>query len=100
MRLTYETFAHDDDDDDIVQGLDTEPPEIGRSPGRDNHTRSHWDDDCPWNEWYSAEDPLKGVFEWLTCCFTFSLLLKGADLFRLCYCTNGQCGKMALEIEG
>uniref|UniRef100_A0A803LCV6 Rab3 GTPase-activating protein catalytic subunit n=1 Tax=Chenopodium quinoa TaxID=63459 RepID=A0A803LCV6_CHEQI len=22
--------------------------------------RSQWDDDCPWSEWYSAEDPVKG----------------------------------------
>ncbi|KAI4368913.1 hypothetical protein MLD38_017416 [Melastoma candidum] len=59
MRLTYETFAHNDDD--VVQGRDMESSEIGGNPGHDLHNRSHWDDDCPWSRWYSAEDPMKGI---------------------------------------
>ncbi|KAJ6671009.1 RAB3 GTPASE-ACTIVATING PROTEIN CATALYTIC SUBUNIT [Salix viminalis] len=29
--------------------------------GSETHNRSQWDEDCPWSEWYSAEDPVKGL---------------------------------------
>lgn len=79
MRLTYETFARDDDD--TIQGLDAESPENGGSPRGDIHTRSQWDEDCPWSEWYSAEEPFKGVFEQIICSFT--LLLYFCSSFNL-----------------
>lgn len=58
MKLTYRTLPYDDDSD--IQGNDTEISESGGNPDKDGHTRAQWDDDCPWNEWYSAEDPIKG----------------------------------------
>ncbi|KAF8397225.1 hypothetical protein HHK36_016135 [Tetracentron sinense] len=64
MKLTYRTIPHDDDDNDI-QGGDPEITGAGGNPEGDTHKRTHWDDDCPWTEWYSAEDPLKG-FELIT----------------------------------
>ncbi|XWS53373.1 hypothetical protein CRYUN_Cryun11dG0152000 [Craigia yunnanensis] len=59
MKLTYRTIPNDDDDDDF-QEADAENAESVASLGGDNHNRKHWDDDCPWSEWYSAEDPVKG----------------------------------------
>ncbi|KAG7949399.1 hypothetical protein I3843_13G060500 [Carya illinoinensis] len=58
MKLTYRTIPYDDDHD--LQGTDAEITEPGGSPGSDTHNRVQWDDDCPWSEWYSAEDPIKG----------------------------------------
>ncbi|XVF46202.1 hypothetical protein PTKIN_Ptkin03bG0008600 [Pterospermum kingtungense] len=59
MKLTYRTLPNDDDDDDI-QEAENENAESEVMPGSDNRNRKHWDDDCPWSEWYSAEDPVKG----------------------------------------
>ncbi|XP_021278490.1 rab3 GTPase-activating protein catalytic subunit isoform X1 [Herrania umbratica] len=59
MKLTYQTLPDDDDDDDI-QEADAENAESEASAGGDNRNRKHWDDDCPWSEWYSAENPVKG----------------------------------------
>ncbi|CAN1124259.1 Rab3 GTPase-activating protein catalytic subunit [Linum perenne] len=63
MKSTYRTFPHDDCDDDygFAQGLDTQDKDDRGSPHGDGHNRAQWDDDCPWSEWYSAEDPIKGV---------------------------------------
>ncbi|KAJ7964238.1 Rab3 GTPase-activating protein catalytic subunit like [Quillaja saponaria] len=58
MKLTYRTLSYDDDDD--VQGTDAEITESGENAGGDNSNKIQWDDDCPWSEWYSAEDPVKG----------------------------------------
>ncbi|XP_059431340.1 uncharacterized protein LOC132164795 [Corylus avellana] len=58
MKLTYRTLPFDDDND--IQGIDTEITESGGNPGSDAQNRAQWDDNCPWNEWYSAEDPIKG----------------------------------------
>lgn len=60
MKLTYKTISHDDDD--ATHGVDAEFVESGGSPKGDTHTRAQWDDDCPWSEWYSAEDPVRGAF--------------------------------------
>ncbi|XP_048136041.1 rab3 GTPase-activating protein catalytic subunit isoform X6 [Rhodamnia argentea] len=59
MKLTYKTISHDDDD--ATRGVDAEFVESGGSPKGDTHTRAQWDDDCPWSEWYSAEDPVRGI---------------------------------------
>ncbi|KAE8039324.1 hypothetical protein FH972_011748 [Carpinus fangiana] len=58
MKLTYRTLPFADDND--IQGIDTEITESGGNPGSDAQNRAQWDDNCPWNEWYSAEDPIKG----------------------------------------
>ncbi|XP_057484605.1 LOW QUALITY PROTEIN: uncharacterized protein LOC130770977 [Actinidia eriantha] len=59
MKLTYKTLPYDDDDDDI-RGADIELSESGENPGGDIRNKTQWDCDCPWSEWYSAEDPVKG----------------------------------------
>lgn len=59
MKLTYRTLPNDEDDND-VQENDVEVTQAGSSPRGDIRSRTQWDDDCPWSEWYSAEDPIKG----------------------------------------
>ncbi|KAJ0084916.1 hypothetical protein Patl1_31031 [Pistacia atlantica] len=56
MKLTYQTLPYDDDD---IRGADAENAESDDYPGEISN-RKQWDDDCPWSEWYSAEDPIKG----------------------------------------
>uniref|UniRef100_A0A7N0RFL3 Rab3 GTPase-activating protein catalytic subunit n=1 Tax=Kalanchoe fedtschenkoi TaxID=63787 RepID=A0A7N0RFL3_KALFE len=54
MRLRYRTVPCDDDDD-VLEGnrsVTVQHEEVQR--------KTLWDDDCPWSEWYSAEDPVKG----------------------------------------
>ncbi|KAL9371261.1 hypothetical protein Peur_036401 [Populus x canadensis] len=58
MTSTYRTIHHDDDD---LQSLGTEKEEYGGNHGSETRSRSQWDDDCPWSEWYSAEDPVQGL---------------------------------------
>ncbi|XP_024464508.2 uncharacterized protein LOC7454840 isoform X4 [Populus trichocarpa] len=58
MTSTYRTIHHDDDD---LQSLGIEKEEYGDNHGSETRSRSQWDDDCPWSEWYSAEDPVKGL---------------------------------------
>ncbi|GFZ19663.1 hypothetical protein Acr_28g0003680 [Actinidia rufa] len=58
MKLTYKTLPYDDYDD--VLGADIELSESGENPGGDIRNKTQWDCDCPWSEWYSAEDPVKG----------------------------------------
>ncbi|XP_028552450.1 rab3 GTPase-activating protein catalytic subunit [Dendrobium catenatum] len=56
MRLTYRTPYADDDaesQDDINRERKGDAIEF-------NHIKKQWDDDCPWAEWYSSEDPIKG----------------------------------------
>lgn len=57
MKLTYKTIPYDDDDE--VEGADAEIIDSSDS-GVDTHSKTQWDEDCPWSEWYSAEDPVKG----------------------------------------
>ncbi|GMH07450.1 hypothetical protein Nepgr_009290 [Nepenthes gracilis] len=63
MKLTYKTLPHNDDGDYML-GAD-EDLEISGDAGGDHHHKTQWDDDCPWSEWYSAENPVKG-FELIT----------------------------------
>ncbi|XP_020524661.1 rab3 GTPase-activating protein catalytic subunit isoform X2 [Amborella trichopoda] len=62
MRLTYRTppndgdEEHGDESETVKSSVDMEGP---------MHIIKQWDDDCPWAEWYSAEDPVKG-FELVT----------------------------------
>eukprot|EP01018_Ginkgo_biloba_P026455 Gb_39184 [translate_table: standard] len=64
MRLTYQT---------PVPGYELEQqeeresqiPETGVNIENELFNNRQWDDDCPWTEWYSVEDPIKG-FELIT----------------------------------
>ncbi|XP_075078987.1 uncharacterized protein LOC107824993 isoform X5 [Nicotiana tabacum] len=60
MKLTYCTLPYDEDDDDDVQEPEAGSTESGGSPKSNHHNKSQWDDDCPWSEWYSSEDPVRG----------------------------------------
>ncbi|KAM0044701.1 putative Rab3 GTPase-activating protein catalytic subunit [Helianthus debilis subsp. tardiflorus] len=57
MKLTYKTLPYDDDNEEIKS--EYEINESGQDNGVDNRNKLQWDDDCPWSEWYTAEDPLK-----------------------------------------
>ncbi|KAL9249578.1 Rab3 GTPase-activating protein catalytic subunit-like protein [Drosera capensis] len=59
MKLTYKTLPKDDGDN-YMQGSDAENSESSVDLGGDLRLKIQWDDDCPWSEWYSAEDPVKG----------------------------------------
>ncbi|KAK9127355.1 hypothetical protein Syun_016152 [Stephania yunnanensis] len=58
MRLTYQTPPYDDEDD--AQESEPEVREAGGNPDAIPYNKIQWDDDCPWAEWYSAEDPVRG----------------------------------------
>jgi hypothetical protein len=76
MKLTYRTIPYDDDND--VLETDAEMTESGGNPASDIHNRAQWDDDCPWSEWYSAEDPVKGTLclgFFIHSCFLFKALV-------------------------
>ncbi|XP_021642328.2 uncharacterized protein LOC110636792 isoform X2 [Hevea brasiliensis] len=62
MKSTYRTIPNDDDDDNDLQRPAAEIEDYGRTRDGDTDAsnRSQWDDDCPWSEWYSAENPVKG----------------------------------------
>lgn len=60
MKLTYKSLTYDADAEEEVLGADTITSESGENIGSGNHFKTQWDDDCPWSEWYSAEDPVKG----------------------------------------
>lgn len=64
MKLTYRTLPCNDDDDHMSEA-EVETTGSSADVNIDPHYRSQWDDDCPWSEWYSAEDPVKG-FELIT----------------------------------
>lgn len=91
MKLTYRTIPYDDDND--IQGIDTEITESGGNPGSDAQNRAQWDDNCPWNEWYSAEDPIKGtlcpgfffihLFSVLCGCVNFSFKMMSGMIFKV-----------------
>nr|CAD1841900.1 unnamed protein product [Ananas comosus var. bracteatus] len=58
MKLTYRTPPYDYDDE-----VDSSEQEVRESEGETDRLarmKTQWDDDCPWTEWYSAEDPVKG----------------------------------------
>lgn len=58
MKLTYRTLPYDDDEE--LQGADIEFTESAGNTGGEIRNKIQWDDDCPWSEWYSAEEPVKG----------------------------------------
>nr|XP_043636993.1 rab3 GTPase-activating protein catalytic subunit isoform X2 [Erigeron canadensis] len=58
MKLTYKTLPYDDDDNERLKS-ESVIAESGEDNGGDNRNKLQWDDDCPWSEWYTAEDPVK-----------------------------------------
>ncbi|KAL0750677.1 hypothetical protein Bca101_032680 [Brassica carinata] len=62
MRLTYETFTSDEDDENSdIDEFMGDKADTAEHHGSESRNKVHWDDDCPWSEWYSAEDPLRGI---------------------------------------
>lgn len=59
MKLTYKSLPIDDEDD--IEEIDAEVGSDG-SPKSNSRSKTQWDDYCPWSEWYTAEDPIKGKF--------------------------------------
>ena len=76
MKLTYRTPPYDDDDGDL-ENSETESKESRDTDGL-NHMKSQWDDECPWAEWYSAEDPVKGIIS-----LSFFLCYGAGNMFAL-----------------
>ncbi|XP_042446825.1 rab3 GTPase-activating protein catalytic subunit-like [Zingiber officinale] len=62
MKLTYRTPPYESDDE--IASIDPEDNESTKDTVILNHTKTQWDEDCPWTEWYSAEDPV-AAFELL-----------------------------------
>ncbi|XP_014489855.1 rab3 GTPase-activating protein catalytic subunit isoform X4 [Vigna radiata var. radiata] len=62
MMLTYKMLAHDDYN---MKAIDAQNTNSGENLTGETSNETLWDNDCPWSEWYSAEDPVKG-FELIT----------------------------------
>lgn len=60
MKLTYRTPPFDDDEEDVLENVEAEVKESEEVNDGYDRIKVQWDDDCPWAEWYSAEDPIKG----------------------------------------
>jgi len=105
MKLSYRTLPYDEDGDPMPATED-ENTESSAAVRADRHHRTRWDDDCPWIEWYSADDPVKG--EMLSVAFPFPFLChfsgfycshrtydnKGQlflHLYCISECQNGAC---------
>ncbi|XP_075484211.1 LOW QUALITY PROTEIN: uncharacterized protein LOC142524222 [Primulina tabacum] len=58
MKLTYRTPVYVEEDE--VQEFEAEGTKSGESLKSDKHGKIQWDDDCPWSQWYTSEDPVKG----------------------------------------
>lgn len=79
MKLTYRTPPYDDEDDgNNDENLETEGKESRGDIDGPNHSTSQWDDDCPWAEWYSAEDPVKGIISCYNVGNTYTLAYLNA----------------------
>ncbi|KAL0533542.1 hypothetical protein IC582_027576 [Cucumis melo] len=57
MKLTFRILLSDDDD---IRRADADMSESAQENAVGTHGKVQWDDDCPWSEWYSSEDPVKG----------------------------------------
>ncbi|XP_023522736.1 rab3 GTPase-activating protein catalytic subunit isoform X3 [Cucurbita pepo subsp. pepo] len=57
MKLTFKILLSDDDD---IRRDDAEMAESVYESAVGTSGKGQWDDDCPWSEWYSSEDPVKG----------------------------------------
>lgn len=77
MRLTYRTPTYDDEDE--VHEADAGVTESGGNAEGEARNKTQWDDDCPWSEWYTTDDPVKGnrccrCHWYLFCCALLCLL--------------------------
>lgn len=62
MRLTYQTFPYDEEDDENdMDELMGDKADTAENYVSESRNKVLWDDDYPWSEWYSAEDPLRGT---------------------------------------
>ncbi|XP_018473723.2 uncharacterized protein LOC108844938 isoform X2 [Raphanus sativus] len=61
MRLKYQTFTSDEEDEesDMDEFMD-DKADTAEHNGSESRNKVNWDDDCPWSEWYSAGNPLRG----------------------------------------
>ncbi|XP_018473051.2 uncharacterized protein LOC108844314 isoform X2 [Raphanus sativus] len=61
MRLKYQTVTSDEEDEesDTDEFMD-DKADTAEHNGSESRNKGNWDDDCPWSEWYSAKDPLRG----------------------------------------
>lgn len=59
MKLSYRTLPYDDYN---IKGIDAQNEKSGENHTGETSYGTLWDNDCSWNEWYSAEDPVKGKF--------------------------------------
>ncbi|XP_022150875.1 rab3 GTPase-activating protein catalytic subunit [Momordica charantia] len=57
MKLTFRVLLSDDDN---IPRADAEMTESEHESAVGTRGKVQWDDDCPWSEWYSSEDPVKG----------------------------------------
>lgn len=57
MKLTFRILLSDDDD---IRRADADVIESAQENAVGTQGKVQWDDDCPWSEWYSSEDPVKG----------------------------------------
>ncbi|KAF8082999.1 hypothetical protein N665_0798s0037 [Sinapis alba] len=61
MRLTYQTFTSDEEDEESdMDEYMGDKADTAEHNGSESRNKVNWDDDCPWSEWYSSEDPLRG----------------------------------------
>ncbi|KAJ0261459.1 Rab3 GTPase-activating protein catalytic subunit [Hirschfeldia incana] len=61
MRLKYQTFTSDEEDEESdMDEFMGDKADTAENNGSESRNKVNWDDDCPWSEWYSAEDPLRG----------------------------------------
>jgi len=47
-------------DDYNMKAIDAQNTNYGENLTGETSNETLWDNDCPWSEWYSAEDPVKG----------------------------------------
>lgn len=55
LNLTLPT----DDDHEVQQNAEFQ--DSSENPEFDTYNKMQWDYSCPWSEWYSADDPVKGM---------------------------------------
>jgi Rab3 GTPase-activating protein catalytic subunit len=60
MRLSYETPLYDYEQEILESEIDDSVETKTNETTTSSHIKKQWDEDCPWTEWYSAEDPIKG----------------------------------------
>ncbi|KAK7301624.1 hypothetical protein RJT34_12493 [Clitoria ternatea] len=95
MKLTFRTLPYDDD-----YMKDAEITESGENFTAEKSNGKHWDEDCSWSEWYSAEDPIKG-FE-LIAIWTEKMVESSMEMAELENASPHEAEKwlISLRLEG